>query len=166
MLLLSIFWSCKNNKQKMTNEPDKVQAEQKIKETTVASFSSGLAMELFQNYQQLRLALIATDADEVHTLAAKMEKGLTDDQQELKAIALAMATEGDVEKQRVLFSKFTAKTEPLFTDLLTEGKLYKQFCPMAFEGQGGYWISDREEIRNPYFGDKMLTCGKVVEVIQ
>jgi hypothetical protein len=34
---------------------------------------------------------------------------------------------------------------------------------MAFNDQGAYWISDREEIRNPYFGDKMLTCGVVKE---
>lgn len=166
ILLLSVFCSCKEKKQKVTNEPDKAPAEQQIKETKVASFSNELATELFENYQRLRLALIATDAAEAQAIAAKMEMGLTDDQEDLKTIALAMANEGDVEEQRMLFSSFTAKTEPLFTELLTEGKLYKQFCPMAFEGQGGYWISDREEIRNPYFGDKMLTCGKVVEVIQ
>ena len=44
--------------------------------------------------------------------------------------------------------------------------MYKQFCPMAFEGKGGYWVSTSEDIKNPYYGDKMLTCGKVVEVIQ
>ena len=30
---------------------------------------------------------------------------------------------------------------------------------MAFNNEGAYWLSDAEQIRNPYFGDKMLTCG-------
>lgn len=37
---------------------------------------------------------------------------------------------------------------------------YYQYCPMAFNDQGAYWISDTKEIRNPYFGDMMLKCGE------
>jgi Cu(I)/Ag(I) efflux system membrane fusion protein len=40
-------------------------------------------------------------------------------------------------------------------------KLYLEFCPMAFDNKGGYWISDSKEIRNPYFGEKMMKCGEV-----
>ncbi|WP_143960583.1 DUF3347 domain-containing protein [Litoribacter populi] len=40
-----------------------------------------------------------------------------------------------------------------------------QYCPMAFDDQGAYWVSDVKEIRNPYFGDKMLKCGSVKESI-
>lgn len=40
-------------------------------------------------------------------------------------------------------------------------KLYWQFCPMAFDNKGAYWISDERTIRNPYFGDAMLECGHV-----
>ncbi|MBS9523070.1 DUF3347 domain-containing protein [Litoribacter alkaliphilus] len=40
-----------------------------------------------------------------------------------------------------------------------------QYCPMAFNDQGAYWVSDVKEIRNPYFGDKMLKCGSVKESI-
>ncbi|MGD9928990.1 MAG: efflux RND transporter periplasmic adaptor subunit [Mangrovibacterium sp.] len=42
-------------------------------------------------------------------------------------------------------------------------KTYKQFCPMAFDDKGAYWLSEVEEIRNPYFGDEMLRCGEVTE---
>jgi Cu(I)/Ag(I) efflux system membrane fusion protein len=34
---------------------------------------------------------------------------------------------------------------------------------MALNDKGAYWLSEFEEIRNPYFGDAMLTCGEVVE---
>lgn len=39
--------------------------------------------------------------------------------------------------------------------------IYKQYCPMAFGDKGANWLSLQKEIRNPYFGDKMLTCGEV-----
>jgi hypothetical protein len=38
-------------------------------------------------------------------------------------------------------------------------KLYYQFCPMANDGKGAYWVSEQSGIANPYFGKKMLSCG-------
>jgi len=39
------------------------------------------------------------------------------------------------------------------------------FCPMAFDNAGAYWLSDTNAIANPYFGHKMLKCGKVTDQI-
>ena len=39
--------------------------------------------------------------------------------------------------------------------------VYHQFCPMAFNDAGAYWLSGTADIKNPYFGKKMLTCGEV-----
>jgi len=39
--------------------------------------------------------------------------------------------------------------------------VYLEFCPMAFDDKGAFWISSDKEIQNPYFGDKMLKCGEV-----
>ncbi|WP_114750447.1 efflux RND transporter periplasmic adaptor subunit [Pleomorphovibrio marinus] len=44
--------------------------------------------------------------------------------------------------------------------------LYRQFCPMAFDDQGAYWLSAEKEIKNPYFGDEMLTCGDLKETYE
>lgn len=38
-------------------------------------------------------------------------------------------------------------------------KVYWQYCPMAFNDKGAYWMSNDTVIRNPYFGDEMLHCG-------
>jgi Cu(I)/Ag(I) efflux system membrane fusion protein len=46
---------------------------------------------------------------------------------------------------------------------LEKDKVYKVFCPMAFDNKGAYWLSETEEILNPYFGDAMLSCGEVKE---
>lgn len=43
----------------------------------------------------------------------------------------------------------------------TDQKLYQDFCPMADGGDGATWISETEEIQNPYMGSKMPTCGKI-----
>ena len=51
-------------------------------------------------------------------------------------------------------------------DGLSNGEVYVQYCPMAFNDKGASWISSSKEIRNPYFGDKMMNCGEVKETIQ
>ncbi|MEX2457159.1 MAG: efflux RND transporter periplasmic adaptor subunit [Balneolaceae bacterium] len=44
-----------------------------------------------------------------------------------------------------------------------DGELYKHYCPM-YEG-GSNWISDREEIENPFYGNEMHDCGETVETL-
>jgi hypothetical protein len=46
------------------------------------------------------------------------------------------------------------------------GTAYYQYCPMALNNRGGHWLSDRTEIRNPYYGAKMLKCGETKETLQ
>lgn len=44
-----------------------------------------------------------------------------------------------------------------------ENELYLQFCPMAKNNEGAYWISDTQEIINPYMGQMMPACGVTKE---
>lgn len=44
---------------------------------------------------------------------------------------------------------------------LEKDKVYKVLCPMAFDNKGAFWLSESEEILNPYFGEAMLSCGEV-----
>lgn len=82
------------------------------------------------------------------------------------ALAEILATD-DIEAQRTAFSSLS---DNLYKSIkaygLGTGTAYYDFCPMAFNNQGGFWLSDNKEIRNPYFGDKMLTCGRVTEEIK
>lgn len=43
--------------------------------------------------------------------------------------------------------------------------LFVQHCPMANSNKGADWLSTQKEIRNPYFGSSMLTCGEVTKEI-
>jgi len=44
--------------------------------------------------------------------------------------------------------------------------LYVQHCPMADNNKGADWLSTEKKIRNPYFGESMLTCGEVTGEIK
>ncbi|MCG2715091.1 MAG: efflux RND transporter periplasmic adaptor subunit [Candidatus Marinimicrobia bacterium] len=39
--------------------------------------------------------------------------------------------------------------------------LYEVFCPMAFDNQGATWLQKEKEVKNPFFGSKMLRCGEI-----
>jgi hypothetical protein len=32
---------------------------------------------------------------------------------------------------------------------------------MYDQGKSGYWISETKDIKNPYYGSEMLTCGGI-----
>ncbi len=44
--------------------------------------------------------------------------------------------------------------------------VYQQYCPMANGNAGASWLSANKEIRNPYFGAGMLSCGSTKAVIE
>ena len=44
--------------------------------------------------------------------------------------------------------------------------LYKDYCPMYNDKKGAIWLSETKEIKNPYLGKKMPTCGEVKEEIK
>lgn len=37
------------------------------------------------------------------------------------------------------------------------------FCPMALEGKGAFWLSESDQVHNPYFGSAMADCGELRE---
>lgn len=64
---------------------------------------------------------------------------------------------------------FIFLSQPLIKIIETFGvnqKLYVNFCPMVNDNKGAYWLSSTEEIRNPFFGEAMLTCGEVKSIIE
>lgn len=78
-----------------------------------------------------------------------------------------IAQTADVEEQRKHFETLSDNLiEAVEYFGVVENTIYRQYCPMAFKDQGAYWLSSEKEIRNPYFGDMMLTCGEVKETYQ
>ncbi|RYG25175.1 MAG: DUF3347 domain-containing protein [Chitinophagaceae bacterium] len=81
--------------------------------------------------------------------------------------AQALAGESTLENKRKEFEMISDALWSLTRTVKYEGpKVYYQFCPMAFENKGAYWMSREANIRNPYFGDKMLTCGSTQDSLE
>ena len=80
--------------------------------------------------------------------------------QKMNAAAVIISTSSNVDKQRQSFSELSDAYYAAIQQFNVSGlEAYYQFCPMAFNNQGGHWISQTKEIQNPYFGDKMMKCG-------
>lgn len=134
-----------------------------------------LIAQVLPLYLALKNALVSSDVKAVgQSAAAALEKFRSAQGQNKVSAAIDPIVNGfqqisaaaSIELQR---EAFIALSEQLIS-WASQGQsaketLYVQFCPMANNNQGAKWLSVEAEIRNPYYGDAMLTCGSVVEVL-
>ena len=85
---------------------------------------------------------------------------------ELKTDAGHIAESKDIEHQRDHFTSLSAKMYEVMKVAKPSYTIYLDHCPMYNDGKGADWISKENGIKNPYYGSKMLTCGKVKETIK
>jgi len=82
--------------------------------------------------------------------------------QTLKDRLMELSATTDLEGLRNEFAGFSDQMTSLVGSFeLGEAEVYVDFCPMAMNDQGAYWLSEFKNIENPYFGSAMLTCGLV-----
>ncbi|WP_420317853.1 DUF3347 domain-containing protein [Ekhidna sp.] len=128
--------------------------------TEVSAPSSGIS-----DYMALKDALVQTDASAAKGAAAKLAESATSENWsgDIVEAAKTIASSDDVEVQRTAFKTVTDGLIASLKANDSEDGVYVQFCPMAFDNTGASWLSMSDQIRNPYYGDKMLKCGKVTE---
>lgn len=132
------------------------------------------------DYYDLKDALVATNSADAKkaakafnaTLAKVDTLSLAADQKQyfktnaeyiMKQVT-AIETHTDIEKQRECFEEVSIYLYAVTKSFkANDATVYRQYCPMAFDDKGAYWLSNDPEILNPYFGDEMLHCGKVRE---
>lgn len=68
---------------------------------------------------------------------------------------------GKIEHQREHFAMLSKDINDLIKAFGTKQKLYQDYCPMYNDGKGAIWISETKDIKNPYYGSQMLTCGTI-----
>jgi len=84
----------------------------------------------------------------------------------VSAEAQALAAEPTLEEKRKSFQMISDNMYDLVRTVHFDREIvYHQFCPMAFNDAGAFWLSSSADIKNPYFGKKMLTCGEVKDSI-
>jgi hypothetical protein len=131
----------------------------KVKDALVASDTakaSAAALELATAADSLKVNEIKGDSLGVIKLTAQDYAGT------ISGSAKGLAGENNIEAKRKEFKMIADALYTLFqTVRYKEQKIYWIHCPMAFNNTGAYWINQDSTVRNPYFGDKMLTCGTV-----
>jgi len=124
---------------------------------------------VYQHYIHLTTALVNADVAEAKIAANAIEAGagILDGGASIGASATKLTTASNIEVQRKAYEKLSSDMIALVKKAgVKNGELYVEYCPMAFDDKGAAWLSSSKEIRNPYFGDKMLTCGEVKETIK
>lgn len=138
---------------------------------------------VFTSYVSLKEAFVSSEAKQVKSEATATSQAVS--KVDMKLLSGAAHTDwmtylaaienrlkeiqgsSDIEVQRKAFS---ALSDNLYKSIKAFGlggkEAFYEYCPMAFDNEGAYWLSDQEKIRNPYFGDKMLTCGEVREKLK
>jgi Cu(I)/Ag(I) efflux system membrane fusion protein len=71
-----------------------------------------------------------------------------------------------IKEQRNHFKQVSASLIEALQVFGVNEKVFVAFCPMADSNKGAYWLSIEKKVINPYFGNKMLTCGEVKQVIE
>lgn len=121
---------------------------------------------LLNKYISVKNALVNSDAKEANTTistfyeAIKSEENFTQKNDLLKATDKLSKAGNNLEKQRAAFNDVsTVLWKVVKSSDKVNQPVYYQYCPM----KKAYWLSKEKEIKNPYYGSSMLTCGKVAE---
>lgn len=76
------------------------------------------------------------------------------------------SNDGKIKHQREHFDMLSKDIYQLVKTFGSEQKLYYDHCPMFNDGKGADWVSETKEIKNPYYGKSMPTCGSLKEEIK
>ncbi|WP_417873453.1 efflux RND transporter periplasmic adaptor subunit [Xanthomarina gelatinilytica] len=136
---------------------------------------------VFNDYIALKDALVKEDSKRVVTASNNFLSHLSEIDMELlkgeahkqwmalendlRTSTLSISKASSIPSQRDFFKQLSAKLTKALEVFGINETAYLQFCPMADNNQGAYWLSKEKEVINPYFGEAMLTCGEVKQVI-
>jgi len=137
--------------------------------------------EVFNSYFAVKDALVKTDGTLAATKAVlllnsinavKMENLTKEEHAEWMKVMKDLVFDAehisetkDAGHQRDHFTSLSKNMYSLIKVSKQETPTYYQFCPMANKGKGANWLSKENIVKNPYYGSKMLGCGKTVEIL-
>ncbi|MFP4845584.1 efflux RND transporter periplasmic adaptor subunit [Winogradskyella sp. PE311] len=133
--------------------------------------------DFIKNYLEMKNAFVSSDAIKVKISAKKLLNSIEklslknttnkNSLTEVSNLIESIISQENISKQREylkplsdIIIKSLSDSAPL------DYSLFVQYCPMADNNKGAKWLSKENTIKNPYYGDTMLNCGKVVEEIK
>jgi hypothetical protein len=137
--------------------------------------------EIIDHYLHIKNALVDANATEaasggkaMESAISKIDKSLFTAEQKtafdevsdnLKERAEHI-NKSKIDHQREQFSMMSEDVYTLAKAFGGGRPLYHDHCPMYNDNKGAMWLSEIKEVKNPYYGSEMLTCGKVEEIIK
>jgi len=138
---------------------------------------------LLEPYLKLKNALVDSDAvgaaeaaQQTEQVLAEVEMSLVSGeahQQWMGNLKVIQKSLDEIQSSDALETQreaFAPLSESLYRSIqnfnVTGLDLYYQYCPMADRDQGAFWMSEVQEINNPYFGEAMLRCGETRETLE
>jgi Cu(I)/Ag(I) efflux system membrane fusion protein len=156
----------------------------KVQERLVVSkgFQNQLKL-VFNEYITLKNALVREDSKDVMRTSKNLlaflskvdvkllEKKETRNhwmflEKEIQLVAALISNTAQIKAQRNYFKQVSAAVINSVQVFGINEKVFVSFCPMADNNKGAYWLSKEEKVINPYFGNAMLTCGEIKQVIE
>ncbi len=125
------------------------------KDNSAAAATSGKALEnVFKNFNKSALSTEQVKVfDDIQVDALEHAEHIA-------------ANSGKIQHQREHFETLSKDMYDMVKSFGTSQPLYKDFCPMYNENKGAFWLSETKEIKNPYLGKAMPTCGTIQEEIK
>lgn len=123
---------------------------------TDGATASAKAITLLTTINEVKMDALPID---VHNVWMKVLADLKKDSE-------SISKNKDANKQRIFLDRLSKNVYELLKVSKTASPVYYQFCPMANDGKGANWLSKDSEIKNPYYGSMMMSCGKTVETVK
>jgi uncharacterized protein DUF3347 len=178
------FVACNNDntQAKDSNQKSADTSQSKVQSPGTKRKDAASVREIVQGYLQLKNALVTDNGKEAAnagkalsesmktfnkaTLNPSQKKAYEDVEGDIKEHAEHIGENGDkIAHQREHFEMLSKDIYDFVKTFGAGQTLYKDYCPMYNDKKGANWISETKEIKNPYLGKKMPTCGTVKEVI-
>lgn len=181
-----LFASCNNNRNRSTESETQnsgTQAKSQSDSLNVATANNSDIDEIVKNYLDLKNALVNDNSKDAAIAGKALETAfkkqnqtsLTEEEKKIfseieedaREHAQHIGENGDnIKHQREHFEILSQDIYDLVKTFGGGQVLYRDFCPMYNNGKGAYWLSETKEIKNPYYGKEMPTCGSVKEELQ
>lgn len=156
--------------------------EEMVKKQATTQSSGNPLSEVYSAYFALKNALVASDGSTAATQAKNLFDAVANVkmevmnpsqhtawmkfQQKLSADAGKIKDTQKIKQQREHFASLSKNMYEVMKVVKPETPVYYDHCPMYNDGKGGNWISTEKAIKNPYYGNQMLTCGSVKETLK
>lgn len=178
----AIMVACNNSSNKSAESYKMDDGLMKSDVHTVSPFTSPVN-GLLQIYLKMKNALVTDDDKKAANVGNELVKALNnfdklilrkEEKIPFESIAgdakkhaqIIVLNLGNIENQREHFDSLSRDMYDMVTRFAAGENIYVNRCPMYNNNKGALWLSETKEIKNPYSGSAMLTCGKIIETIK